>query len=327
MIFRGKQKAQDKTPRISFRMLIIGVIFLFLASNGLTYLLVSRAQNNGQPAAHQFLSPMREYVSDNDVIVNFQSLRNYLNDKYEIDSDVSIYFESLNTGANISISKDAEFFPASLLKVPVAMAAIKKIEKGEWRWENELVVMAGDKDERFGDLHKEPVGTRFTIEHLIERLLVDSDNTAYFILLRNLEEEEMLTVYRHLGLQDFFDKEGKISAKRYAVVMRSLYHAALLSKENSAKVIDWLTRTSFKEYLEQGLPEGVLFAHKIGVSFEENVFMDAGIVYAANRPYLIIVMVHGKEQGVAQGIMKDIAEKTHKYMIEYNGNDEDIKIE
>jgi len=44
----------------------------------------------------------------------------------------SVYFEYLPTGANISINKDAEFFPASLLKVPVAMAIAKKIDKREW---------------------------------------------------------------------------------------------------------------------------------------------------------------------------------------------------
>ncbi len=141
--------------------------------------------------AYPLLNPLRKFFKSEDLIVNFQPLREYLHGAYEADAGVSVYFEYLPTGANISISKDAEFFPASLLKLPVAMAATMKIQRGEWKWQNELVLMAGDKDDRFGDLYKDPIGTRYTIEELVRKTLVDSDNTSYYILLRNLETSEL----------------------------------------------------------------------------------------------------------------------------------------
>lgn len=303
------------------------IILLTLALAALGYFLFQLKNNESVNPISEFLSPMRAVVDDEDVIVNFTPLRNYLNDKYETDPGVSIYFEFLNTGSNISISKDAEFFPASLLKVPVAMSAVKKIENKTWKWANELVILAGDKDEHFGDLYKEPTGSRHTIESLVKKSLVDSDNTAYSIILRNLEQEEVEAVYKHLGLDDFFAKGGKISAKRYAVVLRSLYHAAFLTKDASEKVITWLTETPFTEYLEQGLPKGVRFAHKIGVSDAEDVFMDAGIVYAPDRPYILIVMTHNKDEKTAKSIMKDISGKTYNYVVNYNGGDENIEIQ
>lgn len=274
----------------------------------------------GAGSISSLINPMRVFVADEDVIVNLQPLRKYLTDKYEADPGVSAYFEILNTGANISVSKDAEFYPASFLKVPIVMAAVRNIEEGRWNWNTELTLVESDKDNHFGTLYQQTAGTKFTVEYLIEKMIKESDNTAYYITLRNLEKDApRQSVWNHLGLQDFFTNDGKISAKRYAVVLHSLYNAAYLSKEDSSKILTLLTKTPFTEYLEQGLPKGIEFAHKIGVIPDSSVYMDAGIVYLPNRPYLLIVMTQGKEKKVAEQIMKDISERTYKYVAEYDG--------
>ena len=151
-------------------------------------------------------------------------------------------------------------------------------------------------------------------------MIHDSDNTAYYMMLRNLEKDvPKQSVWSHLGLQDFITNDGKISAKRYAVVLRSLYNAAYLSKEDSSKVLTLLTETPFREYLEQGLPIGMKFAHKIGVIPDMSVYMDAGIVYLPNRPYILIVMTQGKGEKEVGRIMKDISLKAYTYVNEYDG--------
>src|SRR3990167_6842613 len=184
--------------KIVFIMLAI-LIAISAATNiwAIFYYAPSLAENseNYSNDKYNLLNPARKFIKQEDLIINFQPLRDYLNDKYEADQNVSIYFEYLSTGSNIAISKDAEFYPASLLKVPVAMAVAKKIERGEWKWTNELVLMSADKDEKFGTLYKEKTGTTFAIEELVRRSLSDSDNTAHFILIRNLEIEEISDVY------------------------------------------------------------------------------------------------------------------------------------
>lgn len=264
------------------------------------------------------LNPARDFFKQDDLIINFQPLRDYLNDKYGADQNVSIYFEYLSTGSNITINKDAEFWPASLLKIPVAMAVVKKIEKKEWRWDNKLVLMAADKDDTFGDLHKEPTGSIFTIEELVRRSLTDSDNTANVVLLRNLEVKEITDVYYHIGLSDFLASEGKISAKKYSTIFRSLYNSSYMSEENSQKLISFLTRTAFNEYLASALPEKILFAHKIGIDNIKNVYLDSGIVYAQGRPYILTVMIQSKNEQTAKNIFKDISEKAYNYVKDHN---------
>lgn len=301
------------------------IIAILLATNiiGALWVYMKVPRTTGTETISSLLNPMRMFVADKDVIVNLQPLRKYLTDKYEADLGVSVYFEFLNTGANISVSKDAEFFPASFLKVPIVMAAVKNIEEGRWKWDTELTLVESDKDAHFGNLYKQPVGTKFTVEYLIEKMIKDSDNTAYYITLRSLEKDTpKQSAWNHLGLQDFFTNDGKVSAKRYGVVLRSLYNAAYLSKDNSSKILALLAKTPFNEYLEQGLPKGTEFAHKIGVIPDKDVYMDAGIAYLSNRPYILIVMTQGKEKKEAERIMKDISEKTYEYVAKYDGNND-----
>jgi len=319
---KEKNKQQINSPRRSNQYILSFLIFSLVASVTLNVYLSLSKQDDvlasvGQGDELSLLNPARKFTKQEDLIVNFQPLRDYLNSTYEKDPDISIYFEYLPTGANISINKDAEFYPASLLKVPVAMAVAKKIEKGEWKWTNELVLMSTDKDDRFGTLYKSPSNSTFTIEELVRRSLSDSDNTAHFMLVRNLEMEEMKDVYNHMGLEGFLETEGILSAKRYAVIVRALYAASYNSEEHSQRLLSYMTHSPFHEYLQNGLPQDVLFAHKIGVDEEKKIYLDSGIVYLSGRPYILTVMTKNKNDAKAREIMKNISEKVYNYVSNY----------
>jgi beta-lactamase class A len=158
---------------------------------------------------YPLLDPMRHFAEPRDLLTTVQPIRESLKGLFEAeDLDfTSLYFEYINTGANISINPDVRILPASLIKVPLAMAVMKKIEKGDWKLYNQLIMMKEDRDTSWGDVYKYPVGTLFTIEELIEEMLLTSDNTAYRILYRNLHLDEVKDVFVSLGLEDFFDQE------------------------------------------------------------------------------------------------------------------------
>ncbi|MCK9344622.1 MAG: class A beta-lactamase-related serine hydrolase [Candidatus Pacebacteria bacterium] len=313
------KKKQGNNTEIIFRQrikswLLFGVVVLSIVA---AYVLGMQKNNLSVLSQFSLLDPARGLINQKDLIINVQPLRDALNSKYENDKDISIYFEYLPTGANISINKDAEFYPASLLKVPVAMAVAKKIELGEWKWTNELVLMPTDKDNKFGTLYKEPSNSTFTIDDLVRRSLADSDNSAHFILVRNLEMNEMEDVYEHMGLEGFLKTEGSLSAKKYSVMMRALYSSSYLSEENSQKLLKYLSQSPFKDYIQRGIPEGIPFSHKIGVDDERRVYLDSGIIYAPGRPYLLTVMTKNKNLETAQKMMADISKKAYNYVRDY----------
>lgn len=318
-----KQK-ENNPQKISIKYVIILILILITSAGLNIYLFLDGRDNAGENAEqnkNQFslLNPARNFFKQEDLIINFQPLRDYLNNKYEADPNVSIYFEYLPTGANIAVNKDAEFYPASLLKVPVAMAAAKKIDRGEWKWDNKLVLMATDKDDKFGTLYKEPTGSVFTIEELVKRSLIDSDNTAHFILLRNLELSEINDVYSHMGIDGFLETDGSLSAKRYSVILRTLYNSSYITDKSSQKIISFLSKGEFEGYIESGLPSDVVFAHKVGIDTNKKIYLDSGIVYFGQRPYILVVMTKSKTEEQAKNIMKDISQKVFDYIRNYKG--------
>jgi len=315
---KNKNKIKQKKKLI---FALLSLVVILIAANGwLSYFYVKNrdvdfavSENN----KYNLLNPARKFVKQEDLIINLQPLRDYLNDTYGENEKVSIYFEYLPTGSNISINKDTEFYPASLLKVPITMAVAKKIEKGEWKWTNELVLMPSDKNKGFGSLYKEPSNSTYTIDELVRRSLSDSDNTANFILVRNLEISEIEDVNSHIGFSGIITASGNLSAKRYSIIFRALYNSSYLSEESSQKLLSYLSQSPFKEYIESALPSDIPFAHKIGTEKEKGIYLDSGIVYAPNRPYILTIMIKSKNEQLAQEKMKDISEKVYNYIKEY----------
>lgn len=296
-----------------------------LLTNAWGFFYSQRRVNLAKQNPYPLIDPARQYLSQKDMLVNIQPLRDYLNEtvrKYPTAS-VSVYFEMLNSGANITVNQDLHIWPASLVKLPLAMAVVKKVEKGEWQWRNELVLMPEDAEEHSGQLFGRQIGTRFTIEELVKELLVNSDNTAYQILSRNITENELQEVVDETGLELLLDEEGKFSAKEYTRLLRALYTSSFLRRANSEKVLEYLSESPFKEFLSQGIPSDVMFPHKYGENKELTVFSDAGIVYAGSRPYVLAVMVEERGEPEAakervKKLMKEISQYTYEYVTKAN---------
>lgn len=311
----NSEAAGGQKPKYWLFYIILAFILIANAASLLWYF-HSRSETK-EKENFSLLNPIRAMVDKKDMIVSIQPLRDEINALTAGNPDISVYFEFLNTGANITVNKEAEFFPASLSKLPLAMTVVKKIERGEWQWGNELVLMPTDKDDRFGELYRQPIGTKFTLETLVKEMLINSDNTAYTMVLRNLEPDEFENTQTALGLDSFFSSEGKISAKNYVVILRALYNASYLSMANSEKLINLMAESHTNEFLSQGLPENVMFSHKVGISDEKNVYLDAGIVYLPNRPYFLIVMSNTANENKAKQEMKIISEKVYNYIANY----------
>lgn len=270
---------------------------------------------------YPFIDPARNFIDQNHFITNLQPLREKLSSylSSQSDTEVGLYFEVLNTGANITVKEDQRFFPASLIKMPTALAVMKKIEDGEWKLSNELVLFDEDKNSGYGELYKKPVGTRFTIEELLKQLLIESDDTAHRILIRNLDSSNYEDVLSGLGMSKLFDNDYNITAKEYSRIFRSLYSSSFLKRDNSQILLSWLTKTPFNNFLGSGIPSEINFSHKIGEHDEEQTYLDSGIVYYPDRPYILTVLVKVKNGGQekAEEIMKNISKEIYTYISEY----------
>lgn len=241
-----------------------------------------------------YIDVSRSFISQEHFIVNIQPLREKLLailERYDSDN-ISIYIESLNSGANFTHNQDVRFNPASLIKMPIAIAAVKKVETGEWAWDSELVLFEIDIDAKSGTLAGSPIGSRYTIRELLSKLLIESDNTAYNILLRNIGTQGVKDYLMSVGLEDLFDKELNVNSKEYTRIFRSLYTSSYLKREYSEHILELLTESS-GNLLNRGIPSEIDFAHKYGENITDFTYADSGIVYIPNQPYMITVFYRG----------------------------------
>jgi beta-lactamase class A len=246
---------------------------------------------------YPLLDPLRKFIPQENYLTNIEDLRQYLNSvgrKYP--SSISIYYENINSGSNISVNKDLHLFPASLSKLVQAILITKKVEDGILSWSTPLTAQEADISSESGELYK-TIGTHpMTVEALLGELLVNSDNTAQNIFRHQVTVDDYIIFQEKIGLQDLYNEKGFISAKEYTRLLRVLYTSNFLDPQNSQKILEYMSQATFKEYLSQGIPSDVRFAHKYGENKEYNIFADSGIVYVPGKPYMITVIIKGKKK-------------------------------
>lgn len=273
---------------------------------------------------YPYLSKRIFAENQNDILVNFIPLRLALREYVEKQGDkVGVYFEYLPSGTSIGVNDKEAIKLVSLSKVPLVMSIFKKIEKKKMSLSDILTVKKEHLDERFGSLWKKGEGAQLSIEELIKLALVESDNTAYNILFDQLTPQEVNGIYEGLDIQ--ISKEGEhmlVSPKSYSSIFRSLYLSSFLLEENSNRILEILTKTAFNDKIPAGVPENIKVAHKIGV-FEklagsQNVFIDCGIIYVPNRPYVLCVFVHDTNEQT-QKHMSYISKMIYGYIVAVKG--------
>ena len=279
---------------------------------------------------YPLIDPARPTFELVDLVTNVQPLREYLKSLPEANkswADISIYFEVLNTGSNITVNTDIKIWPASLAKLPIAIASMKKVDKGDWSLkETKFKLLPKDVDTKGSPELMGQIGKEFDLEFLLRQMLLESDNTAFSILNRSLQPEEVIGIGESVGLDRAFMEDSELSAKEYTRFYRTLYLATYLSEENSQYVLNLLKESSFNDFMKAGLPADIPFAHKWGSNIERNVYGDSGIVYLGKRPYMISVLIQGKgsnpvsDRAKAHELLKEISLKSFEYMNDYKIN-------
>lgn len=217
----------------------------------------------------------------------------------------SVYYRDLNNGPWMGINEKENFSPASLVKVPVMMAYFKAAEKNPDLLNQTIKSLPTTVDNQNID----PAITlapnkSYTVNDLIERMIIYSDNEAYDLLGQYIENDLIVKTYTDLGIdisKGFTDPTGNIiSVRDYASFFRVLFNASYLNKDMSEKALDLLTKVEYKDGLIKGINnQKVTIAHKFGereyIETGEKQLHDCGIVYLPNKPFLICIMTRGND--------------------------------
>lgn len=306
------------------KILLIGSLVLNLILFISSFYTTQNETKTNESKQFPFISK-RVFVEDqNDIIINFVSLRSQLKEYIStIDEPVGMYFEYLPSGVSIGIDEKENYVLASLLKVPLTMVVYKEVERGKIALHDVLSVEEQDIDSKFGTFWKKGKGATLTVQEAIQLVLVESDNTAKNMLLRKIGVTQLEKVFDYLDIPIEGETNGPIiTPKNYASILRSLYLSSYLDKKYSNDILQKMTESNFSDKLVAGIPKGVKVSHKIGVyevdgDATQQTYTDCGIVYVPKRPYILCLMTKSSN-AAAQKNFGSISKIVYEYVSKKN---------
>lgn len=236
-------------------------------------------------------------------------------------SRVSVYFRDLNSAGWVGINQNDTYYPASLLKVPVMIAYYRMAEVQPSLLSQVVTFNPIAGADPFEAPSRLVAGNDYTIENLIEHMIIDSDNGATFTLLAHIDENELHQVYTDLGIDDPGEDSSvyQIPTRTYALFFRILYNTTYLSPKYSEKALALLTRSTFVNGMVAGVPSKTRVANKFGEhvlssdgkTVDGVELHDCGIIYYPSHPYLLCVMTSARDLDSASSIIADISRSAY----------------
>ena len=267
-----------------------------------------------------------------------KTLKSYIG-KEENNKDlynISFYFRDLASPMWFGVNEDVSFFPASLFKLPVAIAAYKQEEK-EPGFLNKKLVYTKDIDDYNKSLSANAdsilkIGASYSVEDLILTMIEKSDNGAKDLLLTELKKVYLVDLFRIVtGKDPFASDKYEVSSRTYAHFLRILYGASYINEEHSEYLLSLLAKTDFRDGIVAGVPKTVRVANKYGVYQEEDgidgktrhsvVLHDCGIIYHVGHPYIICIMTKGKDAETLFHVLSTISRIVYSYQTNHDIGD------
>lgn len=313
------------------------IIFILLLGLGLGVLLHAGIVQNSQTKSAavncvgEFINPLRcennNWRIKRDYAPFVADLKSYIDDQRDKGhiQVASVYFRDLDGGPLFFLNEDEKFTAASLLKVPILIAYLKYAETADSTLLDHKLTyvgqLAGGAVQDVDPNKSLVIGEEYTVETLLNKMIVYSDNRSMELLLYHMDEigtdgNPTINTLKDLGLVEATIKaDDFLDVKTYASLFRILYNAAYLTPEMSNKALEILSRVEYNQGLTALIPKNIKVAHKFGErSYEGGVeqLHDCGVVYHPRTHYLLCVMTRGQDKADLSRVIAEISQKIYQ---------------
>ncbi len=223
-----------------------------------------------------------------------------------------IIYDDAQGGVLYSSNADQVFPAASLIKLPIVLAAYNLGQTGQVDLDKRLTLQDSDKVGGSGRLQGEASGNTYSIRELCSYMLRYSDNTAGNMILRELGGfDQVNAIMQQLGATNtsvkrfFLDQEAQAqgvenltTASDMLLLLRKLQSGELANPADTRAILAAMGQNDDASKLPAQLPPDVAVAHKSGTlpadSPTGSVEHDVGIIeLPAGKSYIIVAMSAG----------------------------------
>lgn len=100
------------------------------------------------------------------------------------DGELGVYVKDLHSNLAVTLHAEELWYMASGIKVPVAIAVLRGVERGDWTLDTGLTLAADDFVDGPGSTNQHGPGARVSVRVLLEQMITYSDNSATDRLIR-----------------------------------------------------------------------------------------------------------------------------------------------
>jgi beta-lactamase class A len=239
-----------------------------------------------------------------------------------VDGVVGYSVLDLTSGERIGSLEHAVFPTASTIKLAIVYELFKQVEEGRVRLDESITLDRSQAVGGSGILFQ--LGTpTMTVKDYATLMVALSDNTATNVLIDRLGMSRVTARMAALGLGEtrlrrkMIDLaaarrgDENVSTPDEIVRLLEIMNTPAKAGRLQADMIA-LLETPKASRLRRGLPPGVATADKPGEL--EGVRVDAGIVYAKNRPYILCVMAtYLRSEAEGERAIEEMSRVSYEY--------------
>ena len=205
---------------------------------------------------------------------------------------------SVEDGRSVVIGSQETFNPASTIKMALLAALMRQVDRGLLSLEAPITISPYMVVGGAGSLGAETMPYTTTVEDVVRRMVVLSDNTATNVLFYQVGIPTVQALLDDLGLETMkfnrqmfpgdriSDPANVIDAADTVELLRAIYSAGLLSEASREKILRWMRDQEVDTKFGAVLDDAPV-AHKTGET--GNVTHDVGYFLVPGRETVVAV--------------------------------------
>lgn len=308
-VIKRQPKKEPPAPWGKKERLIILIVFGFTAISSI--LLYLGSQDWKPPTLPRNLINLDDFLGEEVIIIekkpggDLEEIASRIDDMTSKLSGIyGFYIYSLATDKSVGIYEREEFPAASLIKLPVMVAAYQAHESGDVDLDDKQQLSADDITGGAGSLQNEKPGYEITLRDAIKLMGKESDNTAYRLVVRILGEDRMKRSINSFGMTQTDVSENITIPGEIGDLLVKLAKGEILITKDRDELFEFITKTEYEDLLPKGIPDDIRVVHKYGALV--SVLNDAGVVFSA-KPYVVVVMTKSVNEIDAKKIIPEIS--------------------
>lgn len=125
----------------------------------------------------------------------------------------------------------------------------------------------------------------------LEKLVVESDNTAWQTFNTYLGTTELTQYARQIGLNSYNREANTMTTSDVAKLLSQLYQEKLLNHDHTQQLLSYLKKADSDQYIQAAVPDHLTSYHKAG--YLNDRLHDTAIITDGDRAFVLVIFTKG----------------------------------